>query len=252
MGTKTKPRVYKLLAYAYFDKSDYANSLKNLNEYFAKEKREDLITGDFKLKADILAKTGGTPDEIYNTYIQGSVLDTVLSSKIDFLKQGAELFKAKGDSISRNIEGDIRTLITNIKPRPSLNDYYDAGFAFYKGNNYTRADSMFEIITVKFPEEIYGWERRFQIGRILDSTMEKGTAIPYALKYLEIIEKDTTKNKREIISTSSYLAAYFANILKDPIKGIEYLKKMLVLDPLNVDILNNIKILEKSPAIKPN
>lgn len=252
MGTRTKPRVYKLLAYAYFDKIDYANSLKNLNEYFAKEKREDLITGDFKLKADILAKTGGTPDEIYNTYIQGSVLDTVLSSKIDFLKQGAELFKAKGDSISRNKEGDIRLLITNIKPRPSLNDYYDAGFAFYKGNNYTRADSMFEIITVKFPDEIYGWERRFQIGRILDSTMEKGTAIPYALKYLEIIEKDTTKNKREIISTSSYLAAYFANILKDPIKGIEYLKKMLVLDPLNVDILNNIKILEKSPAIKPN
>jgi tetratricopeptide (TPR) repeat protein len=253
MGAKTKPRVYKLLAYAYFDKGDYPNALKNVNDYFAKEKQEDIILGDVKLKADILSKTGGSPDEIYNTYIQGVALDSVLTSKIDFLKQGADAFKARGDSESRNKEGDIRLLILNLKPKTNLNDYYDAGFAFYKGNNLTRADSLFERITVIYPDEKYGWERRYQIGRIRDSTMEKGLAVPFATKYLEVLERDTAKNKREIISTSSYLAAYYANIVKDKVKAIEYLEKMLVFDPMNPDILKNLEILKKpqAPAPKP-
>ena len=252
MGTKTKPRVYKLLAYAYFDKGDYPNALKNVNDYFAKEKREDIILGDVKLKADILSKTGGSPDEIYNTYIQGVALDSVLTSKIDFLKQGADGFKAKGDSVSRNMEGDIRSLILTLKPKPNLNDYYDAGFAYYKGNNLSKADSLFERITVLYPDEKYGWERRFQIGRIKDSTMEQGLAVPFAIKYLEILERDTAKNKKEIIGTSSYLAAYYANILKDKVKALEYLKKMLVFDPTNEVIINNINALEKPPpANKP-
>ena len=253
MGAKTKPRVYKLLAYAYFDKGDYPNALKNVTDYFAKEKREDIILGDVKLKADILSKAGGSPDEIYNTYIQGATMDSVLVSKIDFLKMGADGFKAMGDSISRNREGDIRLLILSLKPKTNLNDYYDAGFAYYKGNNLSRADSLFERITVIYPDEKYGWERRYQIGRIRDSTMEKGLAVPFAIKYLEVLEKDTAKNKKEIISTSSYLAAYYANIVKDKVKAIEYLEKMLVFDPMNPDIQKNLEILKKpqTPAPKP-
>jgi tetratricopeptide (TPR) repeat protein len=251
MGEKTKPRIYKLLAYGYFDKGDYANALKNVNDYFAKEKIEDIIQGDYKLKADILAKTGGASDDIYKTYIQGAALDSVLFSKIDFLKQGADALKAKGDSVSRTREGDMRILISTLKTKPILNDYYDAGTAFYKANNLTRADSLFEVVTVKYPDEKYGWERRYQIARILDSTMEKGLALPFATKYLEVLERDTAKNKREILSTSAYLAAYFANILKDKVKALEYLKKMLVFDPTNEVIINNIKALEKALGTKP-
>ncbi|MGH2553693.1 MAG: tetratricopeptide repeat protein, partial [Chitinophagaceae bacterium] len=253
MGTKTKPRVYKLLAYAYFDNGDYTNALKNVNNYFAKEKEEDKISADYKLKADIIAKTGGTPDEIYNTYIQGAALDTVLTSKIDFLKKGADFFKGIGDSVSYNKEGDVRTQIISLKANPSLNEYYDAGYAYYKGNNFPKAISEFELLTRKFPDLIYGYERLYQIGRIMDSTMEKGLAVPHAIKYLEILEKDTTKNRREIISTSSYLAIYNANITKDYEKAIEYLNKMLVFDPTNADIQKNIDILKKAqtPSTKP-
>jgi tetratricopeptide (TPR) repeat protein len=251
MGARTKPRVYRLLAYSYFDKGDYQNALKNVNDFFAKEKPEDIISKDFKLKADILAKTGGTNEEIYNTYLKGASLDSVLTSKIDFLNQGADVFKTKGDSASRIKEGEMRLVILNLKPKPNLNDYYDAGFAYYKGKNLLRADSLFEKITVLFPDEPYGWERRFQIARILDSTMEKGLAVPFAMKYLGIIEKDTVKNKKEIISTSSYLAVYYNKIGKDNVKALDYLRKMLILDPTNPNIINNIKILEKATAPRP-
>jgi hypothetical protein len=74
--------------------------------------------------------------------------------------------------------------------------------------------------------------------------MQNGLAVPFAVKYLEILEKDATKNKKEIISTSAYLATYYANIKKDRPKALVYLKKMLALDPDNVQIQNSIRILE--------
>ena len=173
LGEKTKPKVLKLLADANFQKGNYPNAKKYIDWYLLKEKIEDKISFDYKLKADILSKTGGTADEIYNTYLQGAALDTVLTSKIDFLKQGADSLKSKGDSLSRIKEGDIRMVIIKIKPKPSQRDYFDAGFAYYQGNNYTRADSLFEIITRNYPDETYGWQMRFQIGRLTDTSMEK-------------------------------------------------------------------------------
>ena len=251
MGSMTKPKVYKLLAYAYFDKGDYPNALKYVNDYFTKEKPEGLIALDYKLKADILSKTGGTPDEVYATYVQGMALDTVLTSKIDFIKQGAEYFKVAGDSISRNKEGDLRLAIIKLKPNAGQRDFFDAGFAFYQGKNYTRSDSLFTIYSQKWPDETFGWQWKFNIQRALDTTMEKGLAVQPAIKYLEVLEKDTAKNKSSILSTAGYLAQYYANVAKDKAKAIEYLKKMLALDPNNEAIQNNIKILEKPAQKQP-
>ena len=53
------------------------------------------------------------------------------------------------------------------------------------------------------------------------------------------------------MSAAGYLAAYNANVVKDKQKAIEYLKKMLEVDPANQDIQNNINVLEKAPATKP-
>ena len=201
------------------------NAKKYITSYFAKEKPEGIIAMDYKLKADILSKTGGTPDEVYNTYMQGVALDTVLTSKIDFLKQGAEYFKAKGDSISRNKEGDLRLAIIKLKPNPGQRDFFDAGFAFYQGKNYTRSDSLFTVYSQKWPEETFGWQWKFNIQRALDTTMEKGLAVQPAVKYLEVLEKDTAKNKASILSTAGYLAQYYANVAKDKEKQSYILKK---------------------------
>jgi tetratricopeptide (TPR) repeat protein len=247
MGNLTKPKVYRLLADANFQKGDYVNAKRYSDDFFAKKNPDDITSYDYKLKADILGKTGGTPDEIYTTYMQGAVLDTVLTSKIDFLKQGAEALKASGDRIK---EADLRIEILKLKTNPGQRDIFDAGFAYYQGKNYTKADSLFDIYTLRFPEESFGWQMQYNIHRSLDSTMEKGEAIPYAVKYLTILEKDTAKNKSSIMGVAGYLAQYYANVAKDKVKAIEYLKKMLALDPSNTDIQKNISILEKSPAPK--
>jgi tetratricopeptide (TPR) repeat protein len=252
MGDVTKPKVFRLLADAFLQKKDFTNAKKYSDLFFLKKNPDDYISGDHKLRADILTQTGGTTDEIFVNYLQGAVLDTVLSSKIDFLKQGAELLKTRGDSISRVREGDLRLEIVKLKgEKVSQRDYFDAGFAYYQGKNYTKADSIFDIYTDKYPDEVYGPMMQYNIHRALDSTMEKGMAVPWAEKYLVILEKDTAKNKKTIIGVASYLASYHANIQKDKAKALEYLRKMLVLDPANEAIKNNISILEKSPASKP-
>jgi tetratricopeptide (TPR) repeat protein len=252
-GEKTKPKVLKLLADSYFQQGDYNNAKKYINWYLQREKTEDKISYDYKLKADILAKAGGTPDEILATYLQGAVLDSVLTSKIDFLKQGAEFFKAQGDSTGRSKEGELRLEIVKLKsPNVGQRDLFDAGFAFYQAKNYPKADSIFDIYTDKFPTEVFGPMMQYNIHRAMDSTMEKGLAVPWAEKYLNILEADTAKNKKNIIGVAGYLASYYANIVKDRTKALDYLRKMLVLDPANEAIKNNISILEKAPATKPS
>jgi tetratricopeptide (TPR) repeat protein len=245
MGEMTKPKVLKLLADAYFQKADYANAKKYIDWYLKKEKPEDIISFDYKLLADILGKTGATGDDVYNAYIKGAALDTVLTSKIDFLKQGAEGFKTAGDRVR---EGDLRSEIIKLKAdKAGQRDYFDAGFAYYQGGNLDKADLIYDTYTQKWPEETFGWQMKFQIGRLRDTTMEKGVAIPYATKYLEVLEKDTAKNKKSILSTAGYLAQYYANITKDRPKAIEYLTKMLVFDPENEALKKNIEALKNAP-----
>lgn len=253
LGANTKPKVYRLLGDAYFQKKDYTNAKKYSDEFFAKKNPDDINSFDYKLKADILAQTGGDPDEILNTYLQGAVLDTVLTSRIDFLKQGAESFKAKGDSISFLKEGDLRVAILKLKTEPSQRDYFDAGYAYYLGSAYPAADSFFAIISAKYPDDIYGPQMQFAIARLIDTTMEKGLAVPHGIRYLSILEKDTAKNKKAILSTAGYLAQYYANIEKDNAKAIEYFKKMLSFNPENADVLQKyIDQLSKTAGNKPS
>ncbi|HOZ68854.1 MAG TPA: tetratricopeptide repeat protein [Chitinophagaceae bacterium] len=253
LGENTKPKVYRLLADAYFTKTEFSEAKKYSDAFFNKKNPDDLLLYDYQLRADILDKTGGTMDEVFNTYLQGALLDTTASLKVDFLKTGADKFKAKGDSASREREGDLRLQMIRIKGTPSQRDYFDAGFAYYQAKNYHRADSVFDVFVEKFPEETYGYMMEYNIHRAIDSTMERGDAVPWAEKYLQILEKDTVKNKNSILGVAGYLAQYHANIAKDKEKAIEYLQRMLNLDPTNEVIQKNIEILKKSlsPDTRP-
>jgi Flp pilus assembly protein TadD len=249
LGALTKPKVYRLLADAYYNHGDLAQAKKYSDLFFLKKNPDDYTSYDHKLRADILSKTDGTPDEVASNYMLGAQLDTLLSSKIDFLKQGAEFFKARGDSISRIKEGDLRLEILKMRgANAGQRELFDAGFAYYQGKHYEKADSIFDVYSARFPDEVYGPMMQYNIHRARDTSMEKGAAVPWAERYLVILEKDTTKNKKNIIGVSSYLASYYANVAKDRDKALVYLRKMLALDPSNTVIQQNISILEKVQA----
>ncbi|MBM3915694.1 MAG: tetratricopeptide repeat protein [Sphingomonadales bacterium] len=268
LGAATKPRVYRLLADAFFQQGDtlakqqqleaasasFANAKKYSDQFFGRtgDDMDGIALYDYQLRADIIDKTGGTPAEVFDTYLQSTRVDTLVNLKVDLLKKGADRFKAKGDSLSRIIEGDLRTLILTTKTNPSQRDLFDAGFAYYQGKSLGIADSLFGVYVTKYPEESFGYMMKYNIQRAIDTSMELGSAVPWAEKYLVILEKDTVKNKKTIIGVAGYLAAYSANVLKDKEKALVFLRRMLSLDPTNAAIQQNINVLEKTPAAKPD
>ncbi len=237
MGDKTKPKVYKLLADANFQKGDYANAKKYSDKYFAREKPEDLISFDYKLLADIFSKTGGTNDEIYSAYIKGSSLDTVLTSKIDFLKQGAAYFKSNK---IRDKEGDILQKIIEVKPKPSINDHFDLTLARYFSGNYGQSRIESKTMIQKFPDQPYGYEWAFNSANAIDTIKKDSIAVPDALELFAFAQKDTAKYRKQYLSSVKFLGAYYINQAKDKEKSLEFFTKWLEADSANAPTIQPI------------
>ncbi|MFZ9387475.1 MAG: tetratricopeptide repeat protein [Chitinophagaceae bacterium] len=248
MGANTKPKVYRLLADAYYQLGDYKNAKKFSDEFFVRKNPDDYNSFDHKLRADIMSQTGGSPDEIFVNYIQGAELDTVLADRVDFLKKAAAYFKERK---LRDKEAQIIQKIIDLKPDPTINDYFDLTIALYFSQENSKSRDAALKMVQNYPEQVYGYEWAFNNSRIVDTVRKDSVAVPDALKLFDFSAKDTSKFKRQYISSASYLAIYYANEAKDRDKAIEYLKKWQSVDAANAEnIQKNIEILEKTPSTK--
>lgn len=259
LGSKTKPKVYRLLADAYFQKGDYANAKKYSDEFFAKKNPDDYISYDHKLRADIMSKTGGSPDEIYNNYLQGAELDTLLTGKIDFLKQGIAYFK---ENKIRDKEAMLIEKVIGLKPAPTINDYFDLSLAHYFGKQHEKSRDAAVIMIEKFPDQVYGYEWAYNnsIAIMTDTlrsdtarkTYKESTGIPDVLNLYEFSNKDTSKFKKQYINSVRYLAAYYINEAKDRDRSLEFFRKWLEADPANASTIQEyINQIEKMPSRPP-
>ena len=248
VGTNTKARVYKLIADSYLQKKDTVAAKEYVDQYFAKAKPEELKPMDFPLKAAVYSIIPGQEGVVFNSYMEGLKADTVLESKVELLKKGAEYFKNKGQ---REKEGDLLNALVELKPKPTINELFDVGRAYYFGGANVKSYNAFIKFTEKYPEEVYGWEWKLNNAKIIDSTKQDSIAVPDALKLLAFSEKDTAKFKKQYINAASYLALYYANKANDKVKAIEYLKKWQQMDPANKEnIQKNIDILSKASMRK--
>ncbi len=242
-GDKTQPRTYKLLAYCFVEKGDTLQAKTYIDEYFAKEKPEKIIPLDYLLKANIYSGVGNDPDAVVKTFIEAANADTTITGKINLLKRGADLMKTKGNRLQ---ESNLRELIFKTNPTPSNLEIFNWGLALYFDSSYAKADSVFGLYSAKYPDQTFGWQWQFNSERQMDTSMEKGLAVPIATKYLELLAKDSLKNKANILSIAGYLAQYYANIAKDATKALEYINEMLALDPDNANLNDVKKSLEDS------
>jgi tetratricopeptide (TPR) repeat protein len=249
-GANTKARVFKLIADSYVQKKDTAAGKEFIDQYFTKVKPEEITALDYKLKADIYSVIPGQEDAVFAIYQEGLKADTVLESKVDLIKKGAEFFKARGQ---REKEGDLLNILVSLKPKPTINEMFDVGRAYYFGGAYVKSYNAFTAFAEKYPDEVYGWEWKLNNAKIIDSTKQDSIAVPAALKLIEFAQKDTVKFQKQYISAASFLALYYANKAGDKEKAIEYLKKWQNMDPVNRDaIQKNIDILSKASMRKPS
>ncbi len=249
VGTTTKARVYKLIADSYLQKKDTAAAKEFVDLYFVKVKPDDLSPIDYQMKASAYSIIPGQEDVVYNSYMEGLKVDTVIENKVELLKRGIEFFRNKGQ---REKEGDLLEELVRLKPKPTINEMFDVGRAYYFGEAYLKSYEAFTRFSEKYPEEVYGWEWKLNNAKIIDSTKQDSIAVPDALKLLSFSEQDTVKYKKQYISAASFLALFYANKAGDKVKAIEYLKKWQTMDPENSEaIQKNIDILSKA-MIRPN
>ena len=248
MGAKTKPKVFKALAYSYLEKGDTTSARKYVDLFFGKAKPEDIVPPDYVLKANVYSGAGDI-DLIVKAYIDASNADTTIAGKIDWLKRGAELMKAKGD---RSREAAFREMVYKTKPTPTNLDIFNWGLALYFDSAYARADSVFGLYSAKYPEETFGWRWQGLTRSRIDTSMIQGLAVPPYQRLFELADKDRVKYKSEFIEAAGYLAGYANNVMKNKDSALVYVNKILEVDPANEQWNKTREILLKMPAPKQN
>jgi cytochrome c-type biogenesis protein CcmH/NrfG len=222
-GANTKPRVYKLLADSYVQKKDTAGARQYIDQYFTSLKEDDeVLPSDYKLKADIYSTVPGGEEQVLQAYQEGVAVDTTLEGKIDLLKQGISFFAKQK---KYDMESKLHEMLLELKPSKTINDWFGAGIANYRNENYTRSYDIFKVVADSFPDQIYGWEWKFRNAQLIDTTVKDSIAVPAAEDLIKFTNNDTVKYATQIASASYFLAMYF-NEKGDQVKAVDYLKMM--------------------------
>src|SRR6185503_3425588 len=131
--------------------------------------------------------------------------------------------------------------------KPSINDMFDATRAYYFGQAYEKSLAMANKLVEKFPTEIYGYEWVVNNYKVLDSNYAQNKLVPATVTLLQFAEKDTAKYRKQYMAAAGTLLNYYANEAKDREKALEYINKMIAMDPMNESLQGIKKQLETPP-----
>ncbi|WP_300596491.1 hypothetical protein [Niabella sp.] len=226
MGDLAKPNLFKLLAWSYVDKGDAKSALPYMEKYFEKADKDDLDPLDFNLKATVYAATPGKENEVMKAYEDGLKADTTISGRVKMLQEGAKFFAERKQY---GLQGDLLSKILEIKPNPTINDFFDAGYrAYFQGKEYEKSWKVFDVMRTKFPDVNYGYLWTFNSSRYFDSTNAKNILIPDAEKLVAFSQKDTARDaKINAFTAAAVLFPYYVNEKGDKETGLKYLNVAL-------------------------
>ena len=247
-GANADPRYYRLMAYSYNDQGDSTSALKNIEDFFSKQKPDGFVPQDYSFRAELLGKFTARQADAVASYQSAVNADTSYEGKLDLLNKASALAKKIGD---RNSEANFLKQIYTQKKNPSNLDLYKLGQAYYQAKSYTTSDSLFcGIYETNYPNEIVGylWCARSKQAQD-DSTNSKGLAVE---AYKTLAEKgrllDSVKYKGQILSAYYFLIQYYNDTKKDKETAIMYINKGLETDPTNPDLQHFHEILTRPPA----
>ena len=247
VGDQTRPRTYKLLAYAYVGKGDTAGAKQYIDQYFAKAKEDEIIPPDYILRGQI----GGNDNIVYESYLKAAQMDSVYESKMKTLQEGVDFFKNKNNKL---MEAQMRLVQSANKKTPNPSDAFFTGLAFYQGADYRRADSMFKLYIKAFPDSLYGHYYDARANLALDTTLSVEPYLSNMIagfrRTLEIAVNNKTKFKTQAVASSQFLAAIYNNTKKNKDSAIYFLTRGLEFDPENPSLKEFMNQLQK-PAGKP-
>jgi tetratricopeptide (TPR) repeat protein len=253
-GANVNPRMYKLVAFASDSLGDYTAAREAMGNFLNKADSSIILSTDYEEYAKIYGKLkdSATREMAFTYYAKAIATDSIDADKEKYAAEGMDLAKdLKDKQAAAFLSGAVYNAIKN----PTDADLYKYGFANYSAGNYKTSDSIFcGVFKTKYPTEIYGylWCAKSKQAED-DSLNSQGLAVDayeQLAKFARSIP-DSNKYKTQVVGAYFYLASYYNDIKKDKQKAIEYMQKVLEVDPTNTSAQNVIKLLtKKEPAKK--
>ncbi len=120
--------------------------------------------------------------------------------------------------------------LANEKPE----EYMQIGRAYYNGEKYKTADSVFNIVVKKWPDHIPAFVWTARTYSKMDPDSKLGLAKPKFEKVLNVAKADSLKNDAEIIEACNYLGYYYM-MADNYNQSRAYYHRMINLNPDNKD-----------------
>jgi len=232
--------VARLKGWSAYENGNYPQALKDMTEFFAKEKDKSRILGNDYLYLGKAQLKEGQDSLAVTNIIEAAKID---STNADALSDAAlALMKAKKYGQS----ADIYALAIKYNPngKGSLTNYYYLAQArFYESyfnqrdkkplntTGLVEADSALSKLSSLSPDFALAYFTRARIANLADDKANpKYASIPYFEKYISLVKpEEAATNKTQLVESYDYLGAYYAD--KDKAKAIDFLNKSIALDP---------------------
>jgi tetratricopeptide (TPR) repeat protein len=249
-GNNVNPRMYRLVAYASDSLGDYTTAREAMANFLGHADSTMYMPTDFEEYGKIYGKLQDsvTRNMAFQYYAKAITMDTIDTDKQKFAAEGLDLAKQlKNKQAAAILSGAMYNSIKN----PSNSDLFKYGMANYSAGNYKSADSIFcGVYRTKYPNEIYGYLWCAKSAQAEDDSLNsQGLAVDPYIKLTQFARSipDSAKYKNQIVGAYFYLASYYNDVKKDKPKAIEYMQKVLEVDPTNASAQNVLKILTAPP-----
>ena len=231
----------RLKAYTLYETKDYAGASAAMDNFLKIAPADKILPDDYSYQSKILIAANRPAEAI-------SVLQKAIAAQADPAKKRdlmSDLVVANTAQRDYKQAAIIQRQITAM-PGSDLTDQFRLGLADIRADDFTRADSVFNIINTAKPDYIPAYQYRARANAGLDPESTKGLAKPYYEKYLEMAAADPTKYQSGITEANGYLGYY--NLKKnDKAAATTYYQKVLDVDPTNKDAVNAMKIIKGVP-----
>lgn len=233
----------RLIGYSAFEEGKYQEGLAFMERFFQKADSSKILGSDYAYYGKLLAKNN--KDSLAIIYLNKAI--SLDSTNADLYNDLAlVLYSQKKYQQSAAVFEKMLTLRSGTSQ-----DYFQFAKACYYSNNFAKADSAFIKVTEMQPASPTGYLWRARSNSQLDPESEKGFALPFYLKFIELAT-DETKYKKDLLEAYSYLGYYYAIITQNMTEAKKAWKKVQELDPENPKAKEFFKQLNTPPSPPKN
>ncbi len=228
---KTKTRLYKLIAVSQLAMGDSLDAKKNMDIYFEKQPEEDVVPFDYKTYADIMGKLGNEQEKL--KYLNLFV-DKDTSTNINFIRETANNLRKEDDFKAAELWFQKLFKVADSN-QVNMSDYYyralsKYGAALHGIGTYDDAVASWDQFIDKYPDQPSGYLLKARTLQMKDTALA-GLAIDAYDVYISKLKPDEMESKAATLKDIYAYDAKCAATKKDDEKAIEYMNKLLKLDP---------------------